>query len=238
MIAMRLDFFIANGTHLSRKEAKKAIAAGEVQIDGKVCRKAGQIVDGSETISLGDQTVTLKSYRYLMLHKPLGTLSATRDAAQPTVMDLLPAAKRVGLHCVGRLDKDTSGLLLLTDDGDWSHQITSPRYQCPKRYLAELADPINPEDLEPLTNGIMLRNDPALARAQAVQWIDSQTVEISVTEGRYHLIRRMIAAIGNRVTALHRVSIGGLQLDQRLSEGEWRPLAPEEVALLADTRKP
>ena len=140
------------------------------------------------------------------------------------VLSLLPPELARRAHLVGRLDKDTSGLLLLTDDGDWSHRITSPRHHCAKVYVADLADALVADAEQRLADGIRLRNEASPTRPASLQRLTDRRVRIEVTEGRYHLVRRLFAALGNRVTALHRERIGGLTLDTRLAPGEWREL--------------
>ena len=142
-LSMRLDYFIANATTLSRRDAKKTISSGRIRVDGQICRKSASPVAADTRVSLDDQPLSLPGERYLMLHKPAGVISATTDSQQPTALDLLPADVRHGLHIAGRLDADTTGLLLLTTDGQWSHRITSPRVKCPKTYRVTLAEPID-----------------------------------------------------------------------------------------------
>ena len=144
------------------------------------------------------------------------------------MLSLLPPDLASRVHLVGRLDKDTSGLLLLTDDGGWSHRISSPRHRCPKVYVADLAEPLCADAEERLADGILLRSEAAPTRPALLQRISDHRARIQVTEGRYHLVRRLFAALGNRVTALHRERIGGLPLDPRLAPGEWRELDTRE----------
>lgn len=187
-------------------------------------RDPGHAVGSGAQVACDGHRQRLPAGLYLMLHKPCGLLSATRDRAQPTVLALLPDALAARVHLVGRLDKETSGLLLLTDDGAWSHRISSPRHHCPKVYVADLAEPLIADAEQRLADGIMLRNEAAPTRPAQLQRITDTQVRIQVTEGRYHLVRRLFATLGNRVTALHRECIGGLQLDPRLAPGEWREL--------------
>jgi 16S rRNA pseudouridine516 synthase len=175
-------------------------------------------------------TLALPEPLYLMLNKPCGVLSATSDSAQQTVLSLLPGTLAARLHLVGRLDKETSGLLLLTDDGAWSHRVTSPNHHCPKTYLVQLAEPLIDDAERRLAQGLLLRNETAPLRPASLQRLDALRVEITVTEGRYHQVRRMFAALGNRVVSLHRQRIGGLTLDERLRPGQWRALTPAERA--------
>jgi 16S rRNA pseudouridine516 synthase len=226
---MRLDFFIANATDLSRKDAKRAISKGRVEHDGHPCRQASTSVEAEDTITLDGASLTLPGQRYLMLFKPEGVISATTDSNQPTALDLLPAELRDGLHIAGRLDKDTTGLLLLTTDGAWSHRITAPRAACSKTYRVGLDAPISQDAIVQLENGVMLKGESAPTRPAGVQRINDRTVELTIQEGRYHQIKRMMAAVGNHVSALHRLRIGDITLDAALAPGEYRELTPAEI---------
>ena len=197
-------------------------------MDGDVVRDPGVAVAHDAAVTCDDTPLQLPGAQYLMLHKPCGLLSVTRDRVQPTVLSLLPPGLAARVHPVGRLDKDTSGLLLLTDDGDWSHRISSPRHHCAKVYVADLAEPLVADAEQRLADGILLRSETVPTRPAEVQRIADRRVRITVTEGRYHLVRRLFAALGNRVTALHRECIGGLRLDPRLAPGEWRELGADE----------
>lgn len=230
---MRLDRFVSQAAGVSRSQARALIQRGQVSVDGDRVRDPSlKIGDGSLVAHRGEP-LRLSGPVYLMLHKPVGLLSATRDAGQATVLSLLPAGLAARVHLVGRLDKDTSGLLLLSDDGAWSHRIASPRHHCPKVYLATLAEPLDPAAEGRLAQGILLRGEDAPTRPAEVQRLDDQRVRITVTEGRYHLVRRLFAALGNRVLALHRERIGGLVLDGALAPGQWRTLTPEERAAVS-----
>lgn len=167
---------------------------------------------------------------YLMMHKPCGLLSATRDARHATVLSLLPEGLAARVHLVGRLDKDTSGLLLLTDDGDWSHRISSPARHCAKTYLATLAEPLQPAAEACFAAGIQLRGEARLTRPALLERLSPTLARVTLGEGRYHQVRRMFAALGNRVVTLHRERIGGLSLDPTLAPGQWRELDDTERA--------
>ncbi len=177
--------------------------------------------------------MTLPGQLYLMLNKPAGLLSATTDAAQPVVTDLLPDDLAARVHPVGRLDLDTTGLLLLTSDGQWSHCITSPRHHCPKTYRITLAEPLSDEGQRQLESGLQLRNDDNATRPAAVERLSDRIVDLTITEGRYHQVKRMVAAVGNHVEALHRHRIGSLSLDDSLATGAFRHLTDPEIRGLA-----
>jgi 16S rRNA pseudouridine516 synthase len=227
---MRLDRFVSQALGVSRREARGLIAGGAVEVSGcRVPRPADPVGPG-HVITLDGQRLALPGPRYIMLYKPTGLLSATRDGSQQTVMSLLPAFPGAALHLAGRLDKDTSGLLLLSDDGAWTHRITSPRHGCSKYYRAELAYPLAADAGERLAAGLLLRGETRPTRPASIELLDTRTVDIRVTEGRYHLVRRLFAALGNRVETLHRFRIGGLVLDPALRPGEWRELSHAERA--------
>ena len=227
---VRLDQFIATSTVLSRKEAKRAIGVGRVLVDGTPCTSANTKIGASATVTLDGQPCEIPTESYLMLHKPAGVVSATADSEHPTALDLLPAPLAQRLHIAGRLDLDTTGLLLLTTDGQWSHRLTSPRVQCPKTYRVSLTDPITPEAVQQLEHGLLLRNDPTPTRPASVRVLQDCLIELTLSEGRYHQVKRMLAAVGNHVAALHRSRIGAIELDVDLEPGKFRDLTPEEIA--------
>ncbi|XKH01975.1 rRNA pseudouridine synthase [Marinobacter nauticus] len=226
---MRLDQFVANSTTLSRKDAKRAIAAGRVRVNDKPCKQARQHISAHDRVQLDHQPVVVPEELYLMMNKPAGVISATTDSTQPTALDLLPVDLSARVHIAGRLDKDTTGLLLLTSDGQWSHRITSPRRDCPKTYRVSLAEPFGESARKQLEEGVLLKGEDTPTKpASVVQHADTM-LDLTIHEGRYHQVKRMLAAVGNRVTALHRQKIGPVTLDERLSPGEFRPLTADEI---------
>lgn len=232
---MRLDRFISQAAGLSRSQARALIRRGRVTVAGRSVRNAGFPLAEGQSVELEGRAMALPQSLYLMMHKPAGLLSATRDDQQATVLSLLPPPLARRVHLVGRLDKDTSGLLLLTDDGAWSHRISSPRHHCAKTYVAELAEPLPPDAEDSLVRGVLLRGEKSPTRPAALQRLGQTRVRVTITEGRYHQVRRMFAALGNRVTHLHRETVGGLQLDAALAPGQWRVLTGDEVrAVIGD----
>jgi 16S rRNA pseudouridine516 synthase len=167
--------------------------------------------------------------RYFMLNKPAGVVCATQDPSHRTVIDLLDLPNPAGLHFAGRLDVDTTGLVLITDDGQWSHRIVSPVHHCAKRYRVNLERNLSECDIQKLEGGVMLRGEKRPTRAAKLESAGSGEWVITISEGRYHQVKRMFAAVGNRVESLHRESIGGLVLDPTLKEGEYRALEEREV---------
>lgn len=229
-MAIRLDKYVSQCTGLSRKGVRIALYGKRVQVNGVTTKIASQILQGDEQVTLDGGLLALPRARYLMLHKPADTLSATQDSSQPCVLDLLPAELSDGLQVVGRLDKDTTGLLLLTDDGDWNHRITSPRRACAKIYEVTTADPIAPDAARQFAEGILLKNESKPTLPATLEPLAERRARVTVQEGRYHQVKRMFAATGNRVTELHRVAVGGIVLDTGLAPGDFRPLTDEEIA--------
>ncbi len=228
---MRLDRFISETTGISRKEATKVLHRAEVSVDGVVHKKgAFKIPDGAEVI-WNDKQLKLTGATYLMMHKPLGCVCANDDGMHRTVFSYLDEPNKDKLHTVGRLDLDTSGLLFITDDGKWSHRITSPKQQCPKIYHAWLAEPLTEADITAFAAGLQLTGEEALTAPAVLEIINEREALVHVYEGRYHQVRRMFAAVGNKVEKLHREQIGVLKLDTDLAPGETRVLTAKEVAL-------
>lgn len=232
---MRLDKFIADTTDLTRSLAVKAIKSGRVLVNGEKPRTAALQVSAADRITLDDESLTLhEGCRYFLLHKPAGHVCANRDSLHPLVFDLLTGViNRQNLHTVGRLDIDTTGLLLITDDGQWSHHLTSPRRHQPKTYRVWLAEPLRADAEQKLADGILLEDDPKPTLPAELQRISDQEVLLTIHEGRYHQVKRMFAALGNLVEKLHRERMGCLTLDAGLAAGQFRPLTDSEVAALA-----
>ncbi len=225
---VRLDRLLSQATDLSRKQAGVEIRKKRVTLDGEVVRDPSMQISPDAQVRWRDEPVTLPGDVYLMMHKPAGLVCARRDALHATVLDLLPPELTRQVHIVGRLDRETTGLLLLTSDGEWSHRITSPRHGCGKVYRAELAEPLSQDAEERFAQGLLLRNERAPTRPAELQRIGDKTARVTLHEGRYHQVRRMFAALGNRIEALHREALGDLSLDPALTPGQWRALTREE----------
>ena len=226
---MRLDQHIANSSELSRKDARRVIMGGRVSVNGTRCKSARAHVSEQDEIMLDDRLLTLPGDLYLMMNKPGGVISATADSSQPTALDLLPANLARHVHIAGRLDKDTTGLLLLTSDGQWSHLVTSPKRDCPKTYRVQLAEPLAPEACDRLEQGVVLKDASKPTRPAKVTMRSLKEIDLTVSEGRYHQVKRMLAAVGNHVEGLHRLQIGAITLDPALAPGQHRKLTKEEV---------
>lgn len=226
---MRLDRFISNATALSRAETQRTIRGGRVTIAGETVRDPARHIAAHDRITLDGEAVTERSARYLMLNKPAGYICATTDGSHPTVIDLLHEPQREGLHPAGRLDIDTTGLVLISDDGEWSHRITSPRRECPKRYRVELAEPLADNVEEIFAHGLLLKGESKPTRPAQLQRLSTRRALLTIHEGKYHQVKRMFAAVGNHVTALHRESIGAIELDPALAPGAYRHLTAQEI---------
>lgn len=228
----RLDKTLSAQGALTRSEAGRAIRCGRVTVDGKVCRQAAQKIDPEQqTVALDGRELNTARFVYWMLNKPAGILCVSRDPKVPTVIDLLPAEhRRRGLFPAGRLDKDTHGLVLITDDGDFAHRMLSPRHHIPKTYHARLDKPLTEEMAEAFRAGPTLADGTRClpARLTVLEAGDKPLAEVVIYEGKYHQIKRMFAAVGCHVDWLKRVQMGGLSLDESLAEGQCRPLTSEE----------
>lgn len=227
----RLDKFLAAQGKGTRKEVGRLIRSGAVAVDGVPVRDPAAKVDPSrQTVAVGGNPILWQEHLYIMMNKPAGVLSATEDRRQKTVLDLLPEdLRRRGLFPAGRLDKDTTGLLLITDDGDLAHRMLSPKKHVYKLYQARLDAPVTPEDVRAFEEGVRWEEEVyAPARLWAGEG-DSFVAFAQVHEGRFHQVKRMFQARGKTVLSLKRLKIGGLSLDSTLQEGECRLLAPEEV---------
>ncbi|MCF4008789.1 16S rRNA pseudouridine(516) synthase RsuA [Rheinheimera sp. UJ63] len=229
---MRLDKFICDCTGLTRSQAGKNIRQGLVTVNGEVVKQAARQVLAADSVTLDDQPLQLIGLRYFLLHKPAGYICANDDPEHPTVFTLLDEPLVERLHSVGRLDLDTTGLLLLTDDGQWSHRLTAPKHHVPKTYRVWTADPIPTEAIAQFAAGIMLRNEKDATKPAELVIVAECEALLTIHEGRYHQVKRMFAALGNKVEQLHREQIGGLALPDDLAEGEYRLLTEMELQLL------
>lgn len=226
---LRLDFYLSHVTDLARKASKIAASKGRVTVNGEIIKKANHTVQETDVICLDGERLAWPSEGYYLLHKPVGYVCATEDAEHPIVVDLLPSHLGQSLKVVGRLDKDTTGLLLLTTDGQWLHRITSPKKACNKRYRMTLVDNIDDAALEQLEKGVLLNGESQLTLPAVAERISQNEIFLTIQEGKYHQVKRMLAAVGNKVAQLHRDQIGDLVLDDALAPGEFRALTEDEV---------
>ncbi|WP_430456505.1 16S rRNA pseudouridine(516) synthase RsuA [Rheinheimera sp.] len=226
---MRLDKFVCDCTGLTRSQAGKLIRQGEILLNGVLCKQPAQQIKASDVVLLDDELLQLTGPRYILLHKPTGYVCSTDDPDHNTVFVLLDEPNVEKLHTVGRLDLDTTGLLLITDDGQWSHKISSPKHHCAKTYRAWLADPVEDSAIALFAEGVMLRGEKDLTKPAQLEIVSPTECLLTIHEGRYHQVKRMFAAIGNKVVRLHRERVGSLALDESLAEGEYRFLSADEV---------
>lgn len=225
---MRLDKFICKSTELTRSEAKKSLKMGLVKVNGEVIKDPATQVHENNEILFDGYPLTARESRYIMLHKPQDTICSNVDEIYPSVLHYIDVDKAFDLHIAGRLDADTTGLVLITDDGRWSHNIISPKKVCPKRYRVWLRDDLASDVAEKFEQGVQLQGEKNLTRPAKLEQIEAREVLLTITEGKYHQVKRMFAAVGNKVVGLHREQIGDVSLDE-LPIGEWRYLTPEEV---------
>ena len=229
----RLDKFISSQTALSRREAQKAIRDARVTVNGATVRAADVRIDtDSDIVALDGQSLTYRENVYYMMYKPAGVVSATEDRVERTVLDILPPElRRSGLFPAGRLDTDTTGLLILTDDGDYAHRMLSPKKHVWKRYIAVLDKEPDESIIRSFADGITL-GDGAVCKSGKAELLGGTRVAVQIREGKYHQVKRMFAALGYHVVSLERVCIGALELDGRLSPGEAREMSRDEAELV------
>ena len=230
---MRLDKFLSASTAYSRKNVHDLVKKNSVSVNGTPAKRADMKVDETkDTVCVNGKQILYRKFIYLMLNKPQGYLSATEDSKDPVVVDLVPEEfKHFAPFPVGRLDKDTEGLLLLTNDGQFDHELMSPRKNLFKRYYAELDTPAVPEDIETFAAGMDFKEFSAKPAKLEIDPDDPQKVYVEISEGKYHQVKRMCERIGKNVIFLKRVAIGNLKLDDSLECGKVRELTPDELAL-------
>lgn len=228
----RLDKLLTQSGLYSRSEARELIRSGRVSVDGETLRRPEVKAAEDAAVFVDGEEVNCSLCRYFMLNKPADVLSATDDRSQPTVLDLLPREIRaLGLFPVGRLDKDTTGLLLLTNDGGFAHRVISPKHGVVKTYLAVTASPVDAEDVRAFREGITLA-DGTRCLSAVLEPLDGCRCRVLVSEGKYHQVKRMLAACGKPCTALERTAVGALELDPELPRGGWRELRQFETGLV------
>ncbi|RJX73655.1 pseudouridine synthase [Vibrio sinensis] len=224
---MRLDKFVCKSTEFTKVEAIQSIHAGNVSVNGQICYDEAHQVHENNTVSLEDRILTPRAFRYILLHKPAGTICSNIDEHYPSVFNYVDVENTSELHIVGRLDADTTGLVLITDDGRWSFNITVPTKQCNKVYRVGLSRPIAEEMTEQFKHGLQLQGESQLTRPATLDIVTPKEVLLTITEGKFHQVKRMFSAVGNRVVSLHREKIGQIELD--IAVGQWRYLTSDEV---------
>lgn len=229
----RLDKLLAGTGKWSRREVKALVRQGLVRVDGRLAASAEDKLDPAATVvTVAGETISLCRFTYVMLHKPAGVLTATEDRKQPTVLDLLPPElRRIGLAPVGRLDKDTEGLLLLTNDGELAHRLLSPKYHVEKRYFARVDGELSAADAEAFARGMTL-GDGLECLPAGLEVLPDRVCIVTLREGKFHQVKRMLAARGAPVLYLKRLSMGPLVLEDSLAAGAYRLLRAEEILAL------
>ena len=230
---VRLDKAVAL-TGMTRTEARKAIAAGRVQVNGQAARDQGMQVEPRD-VTVDGRPVEVPGEIYLMIHKPAGVVTATEDRALPTVSDLLPeSVRRRGPGPVGRLDRDVTGLVLMTTNGHLAHRLISPKWKAEKVYRARCEGELTEADVEAFASGMALSDFVALpAKLEILSAGGGESLaDVVLTEGKFHQVKRMFAAVGHPLIGLKRLRIGPIALDESLAPGEWRMLTAEEAAAL------
>ena len=234
---MRLDKYLSDMGAGTRSELKKEIRKGGVSIDGEIVKDPGHSVDASSRVIFRGAVIAYDEFEYYMLNKPAGVISASEDAMESTVTDLIAEPKRRDLFPVGRLDRDTEGLLLITNDGALAHRLLSPKHHVDKTYFVVVSGLLNDSDVELFEQGLVLSDGleclPADLKILSVSDEEyTSEAEITIREGKYHQVKRMFSSVGAEVLYLKRLSMGALTLDPDLAPGEYRRLSREEMAAL------
>ncbi len=229
---MRLDRFLSNMGKASRSECSRLARAGKISVNGVVVKRCDVHIDESkDTVVFCGNVVTYKKYAYIMLNKPQGYVSATDDDRELTVLELLPdEERRLGLFPCGRLDKNTLGLVILTNDGESAHRLLSPKHHVSKVYKFECRLPLLDKDVKRLEAGIDIGG--YVTKPCKIEMSDEAHGQITLTEGKYHQIKRMLEAVDNKITYLERIAFGGIVLDSSLERGMWRYLTDDELNIL------
>jgi 16S rRNA pseudouridine516 synthase len=238
---LRIDKMLANLGYGSRKEVKQLLKGGSIKVNDEIVKNAKvQIDPEKDTVTLNDEVIEYKEFIYLIMNKPQGVISATEDGIEKTVIDLLEMDDAVySPFPVGRLDKDTEGLLVITNDGQLAHQLLSPKKHVPKTYFAVIDREVTEEDIQAFGQGVTL-DDGYVTKPGELKIIKSgiqSDIELTITEGKFHQVKRMFEAVGKRVVYLQRISMGPLKLDESLELGEYRDLTDKEVDQLKNYNK-
>jgi 16S rRNA pseudouridine516 synthase len=230
METIRIDKMLSNVTNISRSEIKRFIKRGEVTVNGRVVKTADEKIDPeSSDVKLKGQTISYNEFVYIMLNKPKGILSASNDKSRKTVVDLVPEnLKRQKLFPVGRLDKDTTGLIIITNDGEYAHKIISPKNKTGKVYIATLDGELKEDLISEFKKGVVLA-DGTKCRPASLEILESNIAQLTLFDGKYHEVKRMFGVFGLGVNELHRYAIGGLTLPDTLKSGECILMSDEDV---------
>jgi 16S rRNA pseudouridine516 synthase len=225
----RLDRFISSRMGISRRDVRQLLIQGRITVDNCTATEMHQSIGQFSHITVDDEVLQADTARYVMLNKPTGVVSATRDAQHQTVIDLLNTEDKESLHIVGRLDFNSTGLLLLTNDGEWSRRLTSPEHRVAKKYLVTVENPITSDYVQAFAQGMYFSYEDVQTQPAQLHVNSQYSAEVILTEGRYHQIKRMFGRFQNPVTSLHRTCIGSIHLDPLLAPGESRDLTDSEI---------
>lgn len=232
---MRLDRYLCELNIGSRSQVREFVKKGFVSVNGHVIRSADhRIEEQKDQVTFQGKTLTYQRYVYYMLNKPQGVVSATQDNTAATVVELLSAEGRKDLFPMGRLDKDTEGLLILTNDGELAHRLLSPKKHVDKTYQLTVAHVLSAEDIRLLEQGVDIGEEMPTLPAK-IEIMSENVIHLTIQEGKYHQVKRMLQAVGNQVTALKRIRFGNIDLDERLAPGDYRMLSPEEEKRLYES---
>ena len=232
VIMIRLDEFLADMSIGTRTEVKKLIRQGKVAVDGLVTKNPDAKIDiDNQSVTCNGVSVTYETYEYYMLNKPAGVISATSDEKDRTVLELIDSKKRKDLFPVGRLDKDTEGLLLITNDGELAHRLLSPKKHVDKLYYAKVEGVVSVEDIDAFAKGLDIGNDEYTkpAKLEILKADVVSEIQLTIQEGKFHQVKRMFEAVNKKVIYLKRLKMGTLKLDEGLALGEYRPLTQKEI---------
>lgn len=238
----RIDKFLANAGIASRSEVKKLLKAGKAKVNGVIIKKPEYKIDTEkDCVEFDEKQVILKTEHFFLLYKPSGVVTATNDNFDKTVMDLIDVPGKDKLFPVGRLDKDTEGLLVITDDGETAHRLLSPKHHVPKTYYARIEGIVTTDDCKAFQDGLDIGDEKATLPASLHivsrdESSNTSEIEVTICEGRFHQVKRMFQAVGKKVIYLKRISMGDLKLGNDLTPGEYRELTQEEIQLLKNAK--
>ncbi len=227
---IRLDKYLATYSSLSRKEAKIAIRKGRVKVENEIIKKEDEKIRENSEVFLDEELIRGEKWLYYMLNKPAGVVSATKDAKEHTVVDLIDAGGRE-IFPMGRLDKDSEGLLILTNHGELAHRLLSPKFHVEKTYYVEYQGTLSPDAVELFAKGMDI-GEKKETKPGKLEILEEGKAQITISEGKFHQVKRMMAKVGGRVTYLKRIAMAGISLDKSLSPGEYRLLTQQEVEIL------
>lgn len=225
----RLDRFLDKHAGIPRRHIRLVLAQGRIRVDGRIATSISQVIDGFSRVQLDDHVLQARRPTYVMLHKPPGVVSATRDASHQTVIDLIQRPDRSELHIAGRLDYNSSGLVLLTNDGSWSKQLSLPENNIRKWYRVTLEQALSEETVQGFAQGIYFAYEGVTTRPAELRPVSPWVADVGLVEGKYHQVKRMFGHFNIRVLTLQRTAVGGLVLDKSLAPGQYRDLSASDL---------